>query len=74
MLPNQIDILITHGPPYKILDRTNGEKNAGSEILLKYVERIKPKLHFFGHIHEAKGIMKNKDTQFYNVAKQIRMV
>jgi Icc-related predicted phosphoesterase len=52
-----------------ILDKTNSDKHAGSSILLEHVKRIKPKLHFFGHIHEGKGKDKHKFTEFYNVAK-----
>ena len=47
----EVDILVTHGPPFGILDKTNGGKNAGSKLLLKEVLRLKPKLHLFGHIH-----------------------
>jgi Icc-related predicted phosphoesterase len=47
--------LVTHGPPYGILDKTDGGKHGGSEFLLKEVLRIKPKLHLFGHIHEGRG-------------------
>ena len=47
----KVDILVTHGPPFGILDKTNEGKNAGSELLLKEVLRLKPKLHLFGHIH-----------------------
>jgi len=56
LIPTDTDILITHGPPYGILDRTIREKCAGSTSLyawLKYV--VRPKLHVFGHIHENYG-------------------
>lgn len=55
LIPNDTDILITHGPAYGILDgvaryKMNIEK-VGCEELRKAVERIKPKLHVFGHLH-----------------------
>lgn len=56
LIPHNIDILITHSPPYDILDKTIDGRNTGSSSLwswFKYVER--PKLHVFGHIHEAYG-------------------
>lgn len=55
-IPNDIDILMTHGPPKGILDRTwVDSKSAGSKELLKAINRIRPKLHVFGHIHEGYG-------------------
>lgn len=55
-IPHDTDILITHSPPLGILDKTSDGKHVGSRFLygwFKYVER--PKLHVFGHIHEAYG-------------------
>ncbi len=60
-IPHDIDILITHGPAYGILDGIPIEDgtlfHSGSSAFegwLKYVSR--PRLHIFGHIHEAYGI------------------
>jgi Icc-related predicted phosphoesterase len=44
-------VLITHGPPYDILDLTIRKDKAGCKGLLKFVEKIKPQVHIFGHIH-----------------------
>ena len=53
-IPTDIDILITHTPPYGILDKCrNG--HVGSESLRQQLFRIKPKLNVFGHIHECGG-------------------
>src|SRR5215469_15907640 len=55
-IPQDVDILVTHGPAWKELDLTLSRHSAGSTALhgwLKYVGR--PKLHIFGHIHEAYG-------------------
>lgn len=58
-VPEGIDILVTHGGPKGCLDlvETHGSpnygENVGCEELLKAIERIKPKLHVFGHIHES---------------------
>ncbi|KAK7059731.1 Ser thr protein phosphatase [Favolaschia claudopus] len=49
------DILLTHGPPKNILDFTNGKDRAGCSDLLAALPRLKPRLHVFGHIHEARG-------------------
>lgn len=54
-----IDIMVTHGPPMGILDQVAGSRaNVGCEHLSRAVERCKPMLHVFGHIHEAWGGLK----------------
>ena len=56
LIPHDIDILITHSPPYSILDKIEGEEHVGSKSLyvwFKYGGR--PKLHIFSHIHEEYG-------------------
>lgn len=54
-----IDVLITHGPPKGILDLSHDKNHnleyCGDNALLKTVERIKPAYHIFGHIHDSKG-------------------
>jgi hypothetical protein len=30
-IPNNVDVLITHGPPYGILDKTVNNNNAGCQ-------------------------------------------
>ncbi len=47
--------MLTHGPPHKILDRTDMYEDVGCEHLLKAVQRCRPRLHCFGHIHEGWG-------------------
>lgn len=68
-IPDDTDILITHGPPQGILDITKmTEENVGCEELLKRVENIKPRFHIFGHIHSASGIHKTEHTTFINAS------
>lgn len=50
-----IDIVMTHGPPYKHLDRTSGGHDAGCPHLLAALDRVRPRLACFGHIHEGWG-------------------
>lgn len=66
-IPHGIDILITHQPPYSILD-LSGNINYGSRELLEKVSEIQPKYHLFGHIHDAYGIEKRDKTTFSNSA------
>ena len=68
-IPTETDILITHGPPHKILDQCRDGYNAGCPILLKEIQtRIKPMYHIFGHIHEAYGMKKVRETTFINAS------
>lgn len=55
LIPLDTDILITHTPPWTILDKTLRNENAGCPHLLAKVSVVKPTLHVFGHIHEAYG-------------------
>jgi Icc-related predicted phosphoesterase len=68
LIPTDTDILITHGPPYGILDKTKHGEHVGCEELLKSVDQIQPKIHVFGHIHEGYGIQKNSFTSFINAS------
>lgn len=61
-IPDGIEILVTHGPPRGFMDEVDaivGNKlqtiHVGCPVLLEAVERVKPKLHVFGHIHEGAG-------------------
>jgi Icc-related predicted phosphoesterase len=67
-IPLETDILITHGPPYGILDKTFNGLHVGCEELAQKVIDIKPKFHIFGHIHEAHGSTKENNTKYINAA------
>ncbi|KAK2762209.1 hypothetical protein FQN54_001218 [Arachnomyces sp. PD_36] len=49
-----VDVVLTHGPPQGILDRTDN-KRAGCSDLFQAVARARPRLHCFGHIHVGWG-------------------
>lgn len=51
----EVDIMLTHGPPYGILDTTWQDEEVGCEHLRRAVQRCRPRLHCFGHIHEGWG-------------------
>lgn len=67
-IPNNTDILITHGPPYKILDLTDNNEHAGCYLLYLKILDIKPKYNLFGHIHRSYGIYKDEHTTYINSA------
>ncbi|KAH7078530.1 Metallo-dependent phosphatase-like protein [Paraphoma chrysanthemicola] len=54
-IPDIVDIIMTHGPPKYILDATADGRSAGCEHLRRVLDRVRPKLHCFGHIHSAYG-------------------
>lgn len=49
-IPRDLDILVTHYPPYGVLD-----EEMGSLEILTFVLRSQPKYHLFGHIHSTAG-------------------
>ncbi len=55
LIPEDIDILITHSPPYGFLDKTKRQELVGSKSLLLKILEVKASLHVFGHIHEKGG-------------------
>ena len=70
-IPDNVDILITHTPPYKILDYVPEEnKNVGCKDLLNIIKsKLKNlKLHCFGHIHENYGVKVYNKILFSNGA------
>ncbi|KAL8819778.1 MAG: hypothetical protein Q9191_007656 [Dirinaria sp. TL-2023a] len=54
-IPENVDIVMTHGPPKGILDGC-AQGNAGCDNILQAIRRVKPMMHCFGHIHEGNGI------------------
>ena len=69
IIPDDIDLLITHGPPFGYLDTNSYMQRVGCVDLLKRVDEIKPKYHVFGHVHEGYGIKRNdKGTRFINAS------
>lgn len=78
LIPDNTDILITHGPPYGVLDECPSSlgggklRSVGCPHLRERLEQVKPRLHVFGHIHEGYGQMVLKhsgsDTLCVNAA------
>jgi len=65
-IPMDTDILITHGPPYGILDYTSYKQYVGCWDLGYRIEEIKPKYHIFGHIHHSSGVEVINNTTYVN--------
>ena len=77
-IPDDVDVLITHSPPYDILDQVfTGEvwfgeeiiRNIGCEMLAKRIQQLKSlKAHIFGHCHPSSGVKVINDIVFANCA------
>ena len=72
LIPEDTDILITHGPPNGYRDLVNNWRqpntNVGCELLTNRIGEIKPLVNVFGHIHEGYGIEYGKNTLFVNAS------
>ncbi|MCX6001732.1 MAG: metallophosphoesterase [Chloroflexi bacterium] len=71
----RVDILLTHVPPYAVLDRVDSAsipptwigRHAGSKTVLEYILREQPGYVFCGHIHESEGFEKVGSAAVYNL-------
>lgn len=80
LIPSDTDVLVTHGPPHGILDQVDGiiartagiatepGRHVGCEELLKAVRALRPRVHVFGHIHEAYGREQHDGVEFINAS------
>lgn len=68
-IPNDVDIIITHSPPYGILDRTDRGTHIGNEEYSSWLLKNSNKrlFCFFGHMHiPGKYILEN--VKLFNVS------
>lgn len=68
LIPPNTDVLITHGPPHGVLDATTDGRLVGCMELRKATIVRQPKVHVFGHIHEAYGQKTIGATTYVNAA------
>ena len=68
-IPNGADVLVTHGPPLGRGDYCRSGDRVGCVDLLNEVqERIRPRVHVFGHVHESRGVTYDGNTLFVNAS------
>jgi len=69
-IPDNTDILITHGPAYGYVDDVEGRRgiHLGCELLAERIEAFRPKIHVCGHIHTGHGYYFNGHTHFFNAS------
>lgn len=71
-IPLDCDIIISHAPPYKILDKVSMiNRHVGCKMLKKRIGKIKPKLVIFGHAHECSGTLVEDGITYINSACKI---
>lgn len=69
MIHDDTDVLITHGPPYGILDVSGiSYERCGCSDLLDRINIVKPKVSCFGHIHHSYGVEARGNTIFVNAS------
>jgi Icc-related predicted phosphoesterase len=59
-------ILVTHSPPYGILDKLNGLPNIGSKSIRKGILKKRPSLVLCGHFHELPGSVREEGIVYFN--------
>lgn len=69
LIPNDSDVVITHGPAEYILDYViRSQEYVGCKDLALKLEEIEPMAHICGHIHCAYGKAYKHGTMFYNAS------
>lgn len=65
LVPEGVDVLVTHGPPRGYGDLVS-RGSQGCDDLLSALDRIRPAVHVFGHIHEDGGLWRHGPTAVVN--------
>jgi Icc-related predicted phosphoesterase len=68
-IPEETNIIVSHGPPYGIGDPSREGESVGSKALLKRMDEL-PNLQLVvcGHLHSGYGTYKHKDITVVNAA------
>lgn len=68
LIPENLDILITHGPAYQLLDYAPQCNHVGCQDLFDEIVVKQPRVHIFGHIHYSHGQKHFNNTTHYNAS------
>ena len=68
LIPDEVEVLITHTPPFGILDRNSSGRNCGCRKLQRRLLDLHPRIHCFGHIHASAGTTSMNGTTFVNAS------
>ncbi|MCE4615152.1 MAG: metallophosphoesterase family protein [Desulfurococcales archaeon] len=61
-----LDILLTHYPPYQMLDKTIFGVHVGSKNIMRFIGKYQPRIVLCGHIHESRGYIELGNTLIVN--------
>lgn len=68
-VPSGVDVVLSHEPPYEVLDRTRDGGRAGSERIGELIRSSDARMHVFGHVHAQGGLTRTEGQRTYvNVA------
>ena len=70
-IPPGLDLLLVHGPPHGLLDKTEEGRRTGCELLaerLAALDGAAPRAVVYGHIHEGHGVTRRGGTLYVNAA------
>jgi Icc-related predicted phosphoesterase len=71
-IPEGLDILLVHCPPYGIMDETNHPnyipEKIGCKRLMKRIKEVRPKYVVFGHNHSAHGVVEHDGITYVNAS------
>ncbi|MFH1811393.1 MAG: metallophosphatase domain-containing protein [Pseudomonadota bacterium] len=75
-IPDNVEVLVTHGPPFGVLDDAaayrhgllagSGDWHEGCSDLGERVRQVRPRVHIFGHMHGNQGKVERDGTLFVN--------
>lgn len=65
-IPKDTDVLISHTPPFGVMDINRYGSNCGSQSILNNSYNVK--LHIFGHIHESYGVKEVGNKVYCNAS------
>lgn len=68
LIPTDTDVLITHGPMFRRLDKNKEGQHVGCKNLFLKSQELNLKFHIFGHIHESYGTMERQNVKFLNAS------
>lgn len=68
LVPEDTNVLITHVPPFSVLDKSSRGLTLGCPHLAEAVARVRPDVHCFGHVHHSAGIVREAATLFINAS------
>jgi Icc-related predicted phosphoesterase len=68
MIPDDTDVLITHGPPFGFFDVSaySQEHHGCKDLRDRVLNHVKPKVHVYGHFHLESGMMEKWGIKFIN--------